>query len=96
MAFFFSGLEYSDVLVAGVRDGQSKAGKPFVTLTVVDADGNTNTLSTSEPDTMAYCRNLHQGDKVDLRIVCAGGPQKQYAMIARGAGSVKLRDAGGY
>ena len=97
MAFFFGGLEYNDVLVAGVRDGVSKQGKPFTTITVVDREGNTNSLSTSEPDTINQLHMLQQGDRVDLKIVCAGGPQKQYAMIARGSDSVMPHtDSKGY
>lgn len=96
MAFFLSGLKYDDVMVCGVREGVSQKGVKFVTLTVVDIDGNTNNLSSSDPENMEYILKLKQGDKVDLRVVCAGGPQRQYAMIARGSGSVKLRDVTGY
>lgn len=100
MSFFFGNLKLENVLVAGVRDGVSKQNKPFTTVTVVDADGNTNTLSTSEPDSMACLKSLAIGDRVDLRIVCAGGPKKQYAMIARGANAVmpavQVSDSVGY
>lgn len=96
MAFFLSGLEYRDVIVCGVREGTSKKGTRYVNLTVADAEGNTNNLSSSDPDNMDTILNLKQGERVDLRIVCAGGPQRQYAMIARGADSVRTRDVVGY
>lgn len=88
MAFFFGGLVYPDVMVCGVRDGVSKKGVNYCTLTVVDKDGNTNDLSTSDPEQIQACHALMQGDRVDLRVVCAGGPKRQYAMIARGADSI--------
>ena len=96
MAFFFGGLDYRDVMVVGVRDGVSNKGKPFATLTVADKDGNSNSLSTSEPVTIDILHGLKQGDVVDLKIVCAGGPQKQYAMIARGNDSVIVKSNGAY
>lgn len=98
MAFFISGLQYEQCLVAGWRKGNSKQGKPYVTLTVVDPDGNTNTLSTSEPTTMAMVEGLVQGEIVDLTITVAGGPNKQYAMISKVPDAVRpsSRVATGY
>ena len=88
MSFFFSNLQLNDVMVLGWREQVSKANKPFIILSVADSEGNANDVSTSEPETMASIRSLKQGDRVDLRLVCAGGPKKQYAMLARGSGSV--------
>lgn len=88
MSFFFSNLQLNDVMVLGWREQVSKANKPFIILSVADSEGNANDVSTSEPETMASIRSLKQGDKVDLRLVCAGGPKKQYAMLARGSGAV--------
>lgn len=96
MAFFFSNVLYDGVMVVGWRDGQTKAGKPFTSLTVADASGNSNQLSTSEPETMNVIHGLSQGDVINLRIVVAGGPQKQYAMIARGSESIQLVNQKGY
>lgn len=93
MSFFFGNLKLENVMVAGVRSDVTKAGKPFSTLTVVDDEGNVNQLSTTEPQTMQELKALQTGDRVNLRIVCAGGPKKQYAMLARGAGSVEPADA---
>ena len=90
MAFFFGNLLYDGVMVVGWRDGQTKAGKPFTSLTVADVSGNSNTLSSSEPETMDVIHTLGQGDVVNLRIVAAGGPQKQYAMIARGSDAIQI------
>lgn len=89
MAFFISGLQYEHCMVAGWREGYSKQNKPYVTLTVVDPDGNTNTLSTSEPQTMADVKTLVQGQIVDLTITVAGGPKKQYAMISKVPNAVR-------
>ena len=94
MAFFLSGVRYDGVMVVGTREGRTKAGKPFMSLTVADTDGNANTFSTTDESTMQSLRALQQGDLVDLRLVVAGGPQKQYAMIARESGSVMPHGAG--
>lgn len=96
MAFFLSGLNYEGVMVAGWRDGVSKANKPFTTLTVTDNEGNVNTFSTSDPVTIEKVHALKVGYLVDLTIVCAGGPKKQYAMLAKGANSVRMHDQTGY
>ena len=96
MAFFLSGLKYEGVMVAGWRDGISKANKPYVTVTVTDTEGNVNTLSTSEPATIDVIHTLKQGDVIDMDVVAAGGPKKQYAMIARGANSVRPHGVQGY
>lgn len=88
MAFFLSGVRYEGVMVVGTRKGATKAGKPFVALTVADSDGNANTFSTTDPDCMQKLEALQQGDSVDLKLVVAGGPQKQYAMISREPDSV--------
>ena len=97
MAFFLSGVRYDGVMVVGVREGRTKAGKPFLALTVADKDGNANSFSTTDPDTMHKLRALQQGDCIDLRLVVAGGPQKQYAMISREPNSVMPHaDTAGY
>ena len=83
MAFFLSGVRYDGVMVVGTRNGTTKQGKPFMSLTVADSDGNANTFSTTDEKTMQVLKALQQGDVVDLRLVVAGGPQKQYAMISR-------------
>lgn len=90
MAFFISGAQLYHQMFVGRREGQSKAGKPFVTITVSDEEGNVNQFSTSEPNNMQACRNLAVGDYVDLTLVCAGGPQRQYAMIANAPLSVRV------
>lgn len=88
MAFFVSNALIEHQMVVGIREGVSKANKPYVSLSVSDDEGNVNSFSTSEPDAMAACRALQRGDYVDLRIVCAGGPQRQYAMIARNPAAI--------
>ena len=92
MAFFFGGVQLYHQMFVGLREGVSKNGKPYVSITVTDDDGNVNQLSTSEPEHMQACRKLKQGQYVDLTIVCAGGPQRQYAMIAKAPLSVRLSD----
>lgn len=95
MAFFFGNLRLENVLVAGVRQETSKkTGKQFVVINVCDSEGNSNQLSTSEPEQMREALALHQGDRVDLRIVCAGGPNRQYAMISRKPGSIMPSSGG--
>ena len=88
MAFFLSGVRYEGVMVVGTREGVTKAGKPFMALTVADKDGNANTFSTTDVECMAKLGALKQGDAIDLKLVVAGGPQKQYAMISRESDSV--------
>ena len=93
MAFFFGGAQLYHQMFVGLREGVSKNGKPYVSITVTDDDGNVNQLSTSEPEHMQACRQLRQGQYVDLTIVCAGGPQRQYAMIAKAPLSVRVSDS---
>lgn len=83
MAFFLSPVKYEHVLFAAAREGTSKAGRQFMTVTVVDDGGNTNQISTSEPDTMQAIRGCKAGDYLDLMLTVAGGPNKQYCMIAK-------------
>lgn len=93
MAFFIDGARLENQLVCGVAERMTKANKPFVMLTVCDDEGNSNQFSTSDPQTMAEVRNLRQGQHVNLVLVIAGGPNKQYAMISRRPNSVVLSDA---
>ena len=93
MAFFISGALVQNQMVLGVQERTTKANKPFVMLSVADMDGNANSFSCSEPETMAVIRSLRQGQHVDLRLVIAGGPNKQYAMVARGADAVTVLDS---
>lgn len=88
MAFFLSPVKYEHVLFAASREGTSKAGKQFMTVTVVDDGGNTNQISTSNPDTMQVFRSCKAGDYLDLQLTVAGGPNKQYVMIANVPDSV--------
>ena len=85
MAFFINGALLENQMVLGVQERTTKANKPFVMLSVADSEGNANQFSCSDPDTMAIIRTLNQGDHVDLRLTIAGGPNKQYAMVSRGA-----------
>lgn len=92
MAFFFGGAQVYHQMFVGLREGTSKGGKAYVSITVTDDDGNVNQLSTSNPEHMAACRALRQGQYVDLTLVVAGGPQRQYAMIANAPMSVRVCD----
>lgn len=92
MAFFVSNAYLYNQMVASTREGVSKANKPYIELTVLDDDGNVNRLSTTDPQTMVAVRSLQKGDYVDLRVVLAGGPSRQYAMLGRGD-SVRISDA---
>lgn len=93
MSFFLQGVEMNGVMVVGIRDGESNAGKRFCSLTVADDAGNVNTFSTSDPVHINELHALQRGDMVDLTLVAAAGPQKQYAMIANEPGSVRVHDA---
>lgn len=90
MSFFFSGVKLDDVMYLGCREGQAKNGNPFVTLSVADSEGHVNDISTSDADSMRYVRSLSQGERVNLRLVVAGGPKRQYAMLERGPNAVQL------
>jgi hypothetical protein len=90
MAFFISGARLDHQMFVGRREGVSKNQKPFVTITVSDAEGNVNQFSTSDVSNMNLCRGLVVGDYVDLTLVIAGGPQRQYAMIANAPNSVRV------
>lgn len=92
MAFFLQGVEMNGVMVVGTRDGVSKANKPFASLTVADDAGNVNTFSTSDPMHINELHALQRGDMVDLTLVAAAGPEKQYCMIANEPGSVRVHD----
>lgn len=97
MAFFLSGVSYDDVMVTGWREGTSKAGKQYVSLSVCDKDGNTNSVSSSDEDTIRFIRGLKQGDRVNLKLVVAGGPKTQYVMISHGIDAIyKCDDVKGY
>ena len=98
MAYFISGALLQNQMVLGVQARMTKANKPFLMLSVADSEGNANQFSCSDPDAMAIIRTLRQGDHVDLRLVIAGGPNKQYAMVQRGGDSVLVaqRDSLGY
>lgn len=97
MAFFLSGVSYNDVMVTGWREGTSKQGNKYVSLSVCDKDGNSNNVSSSDDDTIRFIRGLKQGDRVNLKLVVAGGPKRQYVMIAHGIdGIYKCEDVAGY
>ena len=85
MAFFFGSLLLQGARVVGVKEGTSKKGSPYVSLSVIDSDNNTNELTTSSEEGMRIARSLSFGDVVDLTICCAGSRDRQYAMIARSA-----------
>lgn len=92
MAFFVGDAWVFHQMVAGVKEGQSKRGNAYVELTVLDDDGNVNKYASSEVSNMTAIRSLVKGDYVDLRLVLAGGPSKQYAMVSRKPNSVRVSD----
>lgn len=83
-------------MVCGTRVGTSKSNRQFLSMTLVDDNGITNEVSTSDPDIIAYCQTLRQGDHVDLSVLAHGDRERQYLMISKVPNPVTLTDPSGY
>lgn len=83
------GLWAENYEVRGVTNGVSKAGNPYMTIRVEDAEGNANEVSvTGDAIQQVNDLQLRKGDVVDMRLTIVTGRDRAYASLSRGAGSI--------
>lgn len=92
MAFHVPAALYPDVMVCAIREGVSKNGRNYLSMSISDTNGATNDVSTSDEATIAYCKTLKQGDRIDLWLMLHADQKRSYMMIANVEHNVTLRE----